>query len=163
MGKRGPAPSPSAIRKARGGPDRTNPIKEPEPVLGEPDRPVALTSEAAKVWDAVVPLVGAGVLSRDNGQSLARYCHGVVRWWKLAAWLDVNEDVYSTKDKGGNVRWVRHPHVITYEKLGRDLTRMEQEFGLTPSSRTRVHALTTAPPTAKPKPAGPPVMRIASA
>lgn len=133
-------------------------------MAGEPERPPMLSEAAGRVWAALVGVVGAGVLTRDNGQTLARYCHGLVRWWKLADWLDCNEDTYEVEDKIGNVRHVRHPNVITYEKLGRDLTRIEQEFGLTPASRTRIHAvLSGASKSAKPAaPDGaPPVLKIA--
>jgi P27 family predicted phage terminase small subunit len=109
----------------------------------------------------MVGAVAPGVLTRDNGQTLARYCHGLARWWKLAAWLDANDDTYAVVDQIGNTRHLRHPNVITYEKLGRDLTRLEQEFGLTPSSRTRVAAVLDKTK-AKPKPTGAPTLRIAN-
>jgi P27 family predicted phage terminase small subunit len=161
MGRRGPAPTPTANLKARGSwRGKANP-NEPQPAQGAPDRPSGLADVAGDIWDALVGTVAPGVLTRDNGQTLARYCHGLSRWWKLAEWLDGNDDTYETEDKLGNVRHVRHPNVITYEKLSRDLTRLEQEFGLTPSSRTRVAAVLN-PPKEKPKPAGAPVMKIAN-
>jgi P27 family predicted phage terminase small subunit len=148
MGRRGPAPTPTAILNARGSPRAGRNKAEPKPESGLPARPAGLSPAAAEVWDAMSLIVAPGVLTRDNGQALARYCHGLLRWWKLAVWLDTNEDTYTVKDQQGNIRHVRHPNVITYEKLGRDLMRMEQEFGLTPAARTRVQ--TVAPP-AKPK------------
>lgn len=142
MGQRGPSPTPSEILKARGSWRGFENPAEPKPEAGAPNAPAFLSEAARAVWDAAVQIIAPGVLTKDNGQTLARYCHGVVRWWKLAEWLDENEDTYEVVDKMNNTRHVRHPNVITYEKLGRDLTQMEREFGLTPAARTRVHAVT---------------------
>jgi P27 family predicted phage terminase small subunit len=161
MGKRGPAPTPTAILEARGSwRAKLNPA-EPDPESGAPIRPRALKGTAARIWDSMVVLVGAGVLTRDNGETLARYCHALARWWKVAKWLDENDEVCSTTDEKGNVRYSRHPNVITYENLLRDLTRLEQEFGLTPASRTRIHAEVGGKPKQQPEQSGPPVLKIA--
>jgi P27 family predicted phage terminase small subunit len=122
--------------------------------------PAGLSPEAARAWRALVPLIGPGVLTRDNGQTLARYCHGLVRWWKMAEWLDAHDDTYAVTDQLGNTRHLRHPNVITYEKLGRDLMRIEQEMGLTPAARTRVHAIQQDAP--KPERQSAPALRIAT-
>ena len=140
MGRRGPAPTPSAVLKVRGSWRGDMNPDEPKPEAGPPDCPQQLSEAAQGIWREMVQIVAPGVLTRDNGQTLARYCHSLCRWWKLAEWLDENPDTYTVDDKLGNTRHVRHPNVITYEKLGRDLTRIEQEFGLTPAARTRVQA-----------------------
>jgi P27 family predicted phage terminase small subunit len=160
MGLRGPAPTPTEHLKARNSWRADANLNEPTPAVGAPDRPTGLTGVAGDIWGAMVGVVALGVLTRDNGQTLARYCHGLARWWKLAEWLDDNEDTYETVDKMGNTRHVRHPNVITYEKLSRDLVRLEQEFGLTPSSRTRIHVAMN--PEKKTKPAGVPTLKIAT-
>jgi P27 family predicted phage terminase small subunit len=140
MGRRGPAPKPTKLNeladswRAKQNPD------EPAPQPGVPECPVRLSKAAKAIWSEVVQIIAPGVLTKDAGQTLARYCHGLVRWWKIADWMEQNEDTYAIVDQLGNTRVVRHPNVITYEKLGRDLLRMEQEFGLTPSARTRVSA-----------------------
>src|SRR4051812_37981985 len=121
MGRRGKTPTPTLMLAARGNPHaclRLKNGKEPQPPTGEPVRPPSLKGEAAKIWTRLMPLIPTGVLTKDTGQTLARYCHGLVRWWKLATWLDGNEDTYEVVDQAGNTRFVRHPNVITYEKLG---------------------------------------------
>jgi P27 family predicted phage terminase small subunit len=135
---------------------------EPKPEATAPPCPPKLSKGAKKIWAAMVDVVGAGVITRDNGEPLARYCHALARWWKMAEWLDGNDDTYTVFDQQHNTRHVRHPNVITYEKLSRDLLRMEQEFGLTPASRTRVAALvsTSKPKEAQAAPANP-TLRIA--
>lgn len=137
-------------------------------MIGEPERPAGLSAKAWAVWDKVVPIIAPGVLAKDNGQTLARYCSDLVRWWKLAAWLEGNDEICRAVDQNGNVKFTRHPNVITYEKLGASLLRMEQEFGLTPSSRTRIGTSGNGDEAKKPEgktrffPGGP-AMRIAHA
>jgi len=161
MGRRGPAPAPTAVLNARGSwRGKINP-SEPSTVTGMPPCPPRLSSAAAEVWASIACVVAPGVISRDNGQALTRYCHEIARWWKLAAWLDKNPDVYTVTDQFGNERHMRHPNVITYENLGRSLLRQEQEFGLTPSSRTRIHAEAVKPCGEKKKPALYPTLKIA--
>src|SRR4051812_867372 len=123
MGRRGKAPAPTAVRDARGGPNRSKAIVEPTPDAGEPDRPIGLSDAATAVWRAVVPLLGKGVLTRDNGQTLARYCTDLVRWWKLATWMETNEEVVEVYDGAQLVKTFRHGNVITYEKLTTSLLR----------------------------------------
>lgn len=160
MGQRGPAPTPTEILRARGSWRADANPDEPQPEQGAPECPPGMSEAAQKVWQSVVSLIAAGVLTKDGVQTLARYCHGVVRWWKLAAWLEENEDTYEVKDACLNTRHVRHPNVVTYATLGKDLLRMEQEFGLTPAARTRVAAVKTEKPKPKPSEAGP-VLKIA--
>jgi P27 family predicted phage terminase small subunit len=162
MGRRGPAPTPSAILEARGSWRAKNNPREPRPKVAAPKCPPQLSRAAKNVWKSVASLIAPGVLTIDNAQTLARYCHGLVRWWKLAAWLDENDDIYEVSDQQGNTRFVRHPNVITYEKLGRDLVRIEQEFGLTPSARTRVQAVVNDDQgPAKEEPREQPILKIA--
>ena len=143
MGRRGPAPTPSAVLKLAGSwRAKANPA-EPTPANGEPFIPPKLSAAAREVWARTIDTIAPGVLTVDNGPTLARYCHNTVRWWKLAEWLDQNEDTYTVTDQLGNTRHVRHPNVITYEKLTHDLLRCEQEFGITPASRTRIVAKKT--------------------
>lgn len=165
MGRRGPAPTPTQELAARGSwRAKVNPA-EPAPETGEPARPAGLSKAAAKVWDELLPVLGPGVLTRDNGQTLARYCSDLVRYWKLAKWLekDKKDGHYEIFDLHGNKRFMRHPKLITFERIGRDLMRMEQEFGLTPASRTRVSAVGVKDANKKPVAASGdvPVMRMA--
>src|SRR5213075_1452283 len=115
MGRRGPPPVPTALLQARGSPRGLANPDEPQPESGAPQCPEMLSEAARAVWAQVVSLIAAGVLTKDGAQTLARYCHGVVRWWKLAEWMEQNEDTYEIKDAQLNTRYVRHPNVITYE------------------------------------------------
>lgn len=174
MGRRGPPATPTAILDARNSwRGKKNKKTEPQPETGAPLPPPGLSKAAKAVWFNLVGLVAPGVLTRDNGQSLARYCVDLVLYWQLARWLEKDKNcgvVTNTKpifNKEGDVvaveeRKVRHPNLLTMEKIKVSILRLEQEFGLTPGSRTRITAV--VPKDEKKKPAanaGPVQMRIA--
>ena len=118
MGRRGPAPMPSALKIATGNAGK-RPIRddEPKPEVGAPKCPTWLASDAKSIWRQLAPrLVRAGVLTKLDGNALGRYCDVLCRW--LAARDDEDEKLY--------------------QKLGVMLLRLEQEFGMTPSARTRL-------------------------
>ena len=78
-----------------------------------------------------------GVLSRIDGNALTRYCQFCSRWRKPNFHRQHGE-VYPLKDEAGKLKClVQVPQVAIAHKLGAALlTRMEQEFGMTPSSRS---------------------------
>ena len=92
------------------------------------------------MWDHLVPLLEVmGVLTRIDGNALARYCRLWVRWRKAEAFIDDKGEIYPLKDNQGGVKcFVQWPHVSIAGKLAQQLTRLEQEFGMTPAARARV-------------------------
>ena len=79
------------------------------------------------------------MLTRVDGNALARYCRLWSRWRKVEAFLDQHGEVYPLKDEGGRVKYLQQwPQVAIAGKLAHLLTRLEQEFGMTPSARTRI-------------------------
>lgn len=141
MGRRGPAPTPTAILKARGSPRATlynHSPNETEATPGYPDKPAKLKGQASAVWDALIQVVPKDAVTKDNGATLSRYCVATVRFWQVVARLDKSGETYTYKDSAGNVRIARHPEVQTFNDLMATLLRYEQEFGMTPAARTRV-------------------------
>jgi len=141
MGKRGPKPTPTKLLKLRGSwRGKRNP-REPEPAAGVPDRPTWLTDEALQVWDQVAPdLLRLGVLTRIDGNALARYCQHFARY--LAAEREVSETgttVEKTSASGEPAGVAENPAVRQAERLSHLMLRFEQEFGLTPSARSGIH------------------------
>ena len=137
MGQRGPKPTPSAILNARGSWRGKANKAEPQPPAGVADAPAWLTPAARAVWAQLVPLMPAGVLTRVDELSLARYCDSFVRWRQAAAALDDHGSTYEVDGRNGKQHKLR-PEVAEYHALAAMLVRLEQEFGLTPSSRTRI-------------------------
>jgi P27 family predicted phage terminase small subunit len=142
MGQRGPAPTPTAILKLRGSTlvSKRRQAREARGPAGAPDPPDWLDEEAKAMWDHLLPMLeGIGVLTRIDGNALARYCRLWSRWRKAEAYLDKHGEMYPLKDDRGRVKCVQQwPQVAIAAKLSQQLTRLEQEFGMTPSARSRV-------------------------
>src|SRR5882724_9045165 len=140
MGLRGPRPTPSAILKARGTyrADRgRNEVKGPR---GIPRCPAGLDKLAKKCWLQLIPmLLSMGVLSRIDRNAIIRYCIFWSQWHQAQQFLSKNGLVYPIKDGNGKVKCLAaFPHVAIVSKVGLLLAKFEQEFGMTPSARTRI-------------------------
>jgi P27 family predicted phage terminase small subunit len=84
-------------------------------------------------------LAGMGVLSRIDRNAIIRYCTDLSRWKKLQQFLAKNGEVYPIRDGNGKIKcFAAFPHVSIANKLALLLTKFEQEFGMTPSARTRI-------------------------
>ena len=155
MGRRGPAPTPTPILKLRGSTlvSKRRQKNEAQGPAGAPDQPDWLDDEARKMWDHLLPMLeGMGVLTRIDGNALARYCRLWSRWRKAEAFIDGKGEMYPLKgDKGGVKCFMQWPQVAIAAKLAQQLTRLEQEFGMTPSARTRIQLAPNAQGTSRGK------------
>ena len=141
MGRRGPPPKPSALKLLQGNPGkRPVNVREPKPRTDTPRCPSWLDDEAKKCWRELVPeLKGMGVLTYIDGNALTAYCDTWSRWKRAVLFLQAKGDVYTIKDEQGKIRYVQQwPQVAIARNLLAVLNRYQQEFGLTPASRTRL-------------------------
>ena len=142
MGKRGPRPQPTQLRLVRGNPGKRAINKlEPKPDGGIPTKPAWLVDPVAALkWDEMCrELDKVGVLTVIDGDALARYCDTWSWWKKTRDFLRENGDVYPLKDENGKAKCLmQFPQVAIAHKLAASLARLEQEFGLTPSSRSGI-------------------------
>lgn len=127
--------------------DRENP-DEPRPrVLPGMEPPDWLEDEVARdVWAATVPVLErTGVLTEADVDALAGYCTAMSHL--RAANKEIREGnqgrtTYVSMGEGG-MMIRKHPAIgVAHEALRLALS-FQSEFGLTPSSRTRVHAKAT--------------------
>lgn len=151
MTRPGPKPIPTAILKLAGStvPGRSR-KGEPEPKVGPPVKPEWVAGESESVWEQTIKhLSDMGVLTVADGNAIARYCELVVRWVKASQFLRDNGETYELTDKEGEFRCVMPwPQVSILNQLTGQVLRLEQEFGLTPSSRA---SLKVEPPSKIPK------------
>lgn len=114
--------------------------QEPKPERGAPRCPRWLDPEAKRLWRSIVPLlVQTGILTKVDGQALARYCQTWSRWRKAEQFIQQYGETYPMKDDAGRVKlFLPFPQVSIAGRLSQQLTRLEQELGLTPSARTRI-------------------------
>lgn len=143
MGKRGPAPEPSILRYIRGNPSKT-PINDAEPtpdlLPGGASPPDWLEGAALEKWHEVVAvLTGMRVMTVADRETIARYCALWEQWKKNYDVVKRGADVIITRDANGEVKYMQvTPYASQMTKIATLLLRIEQEFGLTPSSRSQV-------------------------
>jgi P27 family predicted phage terminase small subunit len=113
---------------------------EPAPPRGKPICPIWIDDEAKAAWKHLVPMLGhMGVLTRIDRNALTRYCQFWARWKKAELFIQTHGDTYPLKDDAGKIKCLQQfPQVAIAHRLGLVLTRLEQEFGMTPSARTRI-------------------------
>ena len=92
------------------------------------------------------------VLTKIDSNALARYCRTWSRWRKCEAFIEKNGVSYPLRDPDGKIRYLQTwPEVSICNKLAQQLTRLEQEFGLTPSARSRIQVSNPEPVAIDPK------------
>ena len=143
LAKRGPRPTPKAILKLRGSRRDGYLPDQPEAAPGTPVKPDYLEKDASAMWDQLVPqLLKLGVLSNIDGVILAELCE---------AWADLRACKRFVKKHGrtykvtkiqfgkvvteGSKLW---PQTREIAHLRTFILRSCAEFGLSPSSRTRL-------------------------
>jgi len=120
MGLRGPAPTPSSVLENRGSWRAKINDKEPVPeLLSKKYVPEFLSKAEKKIWKEVsARLINLGVLTELDWRLLERYCV-TYNLWKRAVRNPLS----------------KHTEIDAYAT---QLLKIEQQLGLTPSSRTRI-------------------------
>ncbi len=137
MGRRGPAPQPTALRILNGNPGkRALPTDEPKPDSSEPFMPAWLDADAREEWRRIVPiLLKMGVLTVADGAALATYCEAYSTMGHALGVIS-EEGTSFTSPKTG-VEHLR-PEVQIVQQCRVAIKAFCQEFGMTPSSRSRM-------------------------
>ena len=82
------------------------------------------------------------ILTRVDRDALAAYCQCYARWKEAELFLDKHGAVFPIRDEKGGVRcMLPFPQVAISRSSLQMLQRYQQEFGMTPSARTRVHEI----------------------
>lgn len=143
-----PIPLPTAIKAAAGNPGK-RPLNalEPRPQAGEPEMPSDLNGAEADVWREMVPiLMQMQVLSIADGTALGSMCRVQVRLRKALDELNATLRHAEETGKlgfmmgGGDKAARANPLVTVVCALEDEQLRWLREFGLTPSSRTKISA-----------------------
>ena len=115
------------------------------PTPGEPKCPPWLDAEGRKCWREIVRQLGKlGVLTHADRQALAVYCDTWSRWREASDFVRKHVAFLPVKDDSGKLKYLHQfPQVSIAQKLLTNLLRYQQEFGLTPSSRSGIE--TTGP------------------
>lgn len=128
---------PTQLKLARGSRRVTDRL-EPKPQVVRPTRPAQLSRTARSEWDRIAPeLERLGLLTKLDRAALAANCQAYGLWVKAEKEAAVDGLVVKTKDG----KLIQNPYLSIANKAMRQMHEFLVEFGLTPSSRTRVVAV----------------------
>jgi P27 family predicted phage terminase small subunit len=138
VSRRGAKPKPTRLKALEGTlrSDRRNP-NEPETKPAIPRCPTHLGSEAKREWRRLAPqLARLGLLSKIDREALALFCQAWARWVEAEEALKR----YGVMVKSPNGFPMQSPYLAVANKAMEQMRALLAEFGMSPSSRTRVHA-----------------------
>lgn len=133
---RGRKPKPTAVKRLAGNPGkRALNNAEPRPRVVRPRPPAHLSDEEKEKWKSVVeklhPLGLVTVLDLDQ---LSTYCVIWMRWVKAEKMVREKGEIIKTA--AGNI--IQNPYLSIANRALDQLNKLGAEFGMTPSSRSRV-------------------------
>ncbi len=140
MAKPGRKPKPTAKRKLQGNPGRRPlPKNEPQPrkPAGIPRAPQHLDKLAQKEWRRMAKeLHPLGLLTNIDLTALAAYCAS------FSIWIDAQKQIqkHGVLIKAQSGFPMQSPYLAISNRAMTEMRKWMVEFGLTPSSRSRVEA-----------------------
>ncbi len=136
---RGRKPDPTRLKVVKGNPGgRPLSADEPEPPMVEADTlpPEWLSPEAREHWPEVAKhLRDAKILTVMDVTALSLYCEAFARWRAAQAEVAANGMIVYSAKSGFPVQ---SPYVSIANAAWAQMLKILVEFGMTPSSRTRV-------------------------
>ena len=141
---KGRKPKPTAIKALEGNPGKRElNDKEPKPSKKAPSCPKWLDEEAKKEWRRLSKhLENLGVLTEVDMTAFAGYCQAYARWKEAEEFISKHGAIVKTPSG----YWQQVPQVAIAHKYLNLMKNFCQEFGLTPSSRSRIAAETGGDP-----------------
>lgn len=137
MAGRKPLPTQLKLVKGTARPHRLN-RAEPQPAPAVPEPPAHLDERARAKFTAMAAMLAQqGIMTALDAGALARYAVVWCRWVEVEA--EVKRRGPVVKTEGGNI--IQNPFLAVANKCLLQLAQIESEFGLTPSSRTRIRAV----------------------
>jgi P27 family predicted phage terminase small subunit len=141
----GPPPIPTALRRLQGNPGK-RPLndREPCPTVQAPTCPKWLSKAAKAEWRRIVPeLLSLGLVTELDRAALAAYCVAVAELEWATAELEkagriVTVAVYNRNGEVSGHVQKPHPAVRLQRDAFARVKAFLAEFGLTPSSRSRL-------------------------
>lgn len=145
MPTKGRKPTPTHLKLVRGNPGKRR-ISENEvrPDVVPASPPSFLSDDAKAEWGRIsAQLEALGMLTVVDHAALAAYCQAYGRWVlaerELGKVLGAAGPGGGLLYKGANSRICRNPLISIANEAMRDMVKFCNEFGMTPSSRVRIH------------------------
>jgi P27 family predicted phage terminase small subunit len=135
VGRRGPAPTPTALRLLHGEKRYRINTAEPRPRDEPPGRPGGLSAKAAAEWDRIVPdLAAMGTAKQVDQAGLAAYCEAVALLRTLSDLVARTGPLIVGRDGLAH----KNPAVAQQLAASADVRMWAREFGFTPSARAGI-------------------------
>src|SRR5262245_15670419 len=134
---RGRKPKPTLIRQLEGNPGK-RPLndREPVPPPGVPECPDILDDDGRAEWFRTAAVLSEmGLLSKADRSALAAYCMSYSRWVHAEAQVRKYGTIVKSPEKGFPMK---SPYLCVAEQALEAMRKFMVEFGLTPSSRSRI-------------------------
>ncbi len=134
----GRKPKPTAVKLLQGNPGkRAINRAEPKPRVILPRAPEHLSDEEKAKWKTTVKeLFPLGLITTIDQDALAMYCVIFMRWLKAERMVREKGEIIKTA--AGNI--IQNPYLSIANRALDQLNKLGAEFGMTPSSRSRVKA-----------------------
>ena len=138
MAHRGRKPKPTALKALEGNPGkRVLNQFEPKPEKKAPKCPSWLEPEAKKEWRRTAKqLEQLGILSEIDMAAYAGYCQAYARWKEAEEFMSKHGTIVKTPSG----YWQQVPQVSIAQTYLKIMNKFCEQFGLTPSSRSRIAA-----------------------
>jgi P27 family predicted phage terminase small subunit len=135
MGRRGPAPTPTKIKRQQGEtrPGQLN-YDEPQPRLAPPKMPPDMNSAAKRVWRRVLADMPKDVIVAADADVLRCYCEAVARYAQAQS---IYERSGVLLNRGGDL--VKNPLHQVVRDNSESIRLFARELGLSPSARAGLH------------------------
>ena len=138
----GAKPKPTALKLLQGNPGKRPLNKnEPKPAVAIPDCPDHLSDMAKVHWhDVAGKLLAAKILTVIDGDALTMYCETYARW------VDANDHIkkFGMVVKAPSGYPCQSPYLSISNKAFEQMKSILVEFGMTPSSRTKIATADTS-------------------
>ena len=138
MATRGRKPKPTALKVLEGNPGK-RPLngREPVPPRAALKCPAWLLPEAKKEWRRLAKqMEQIGILTEVDMAAFAGYCQAYARWKEAEEFITQHGSIVKTPSG----YWQQVPQVSIAQTYLKIMNRFAEQFGLTPSSRSRIIA-----------------------
>lgn len=138
MALKGRKPKPTALKILEGNPGKRElNQKESAPTPKAPKCPAWLDAEAKKEWRRLTKqLEDLGLLTHVDMAAFAGYCQAFARWKEAEEFISKHGTIVKTPSG----YWQQVPQVSIAQTYLKIMNKLCEQFGLTPSARSRIIA-----------------------
>ena len=142
MATRGRKPKPTGIKELEGNPGKRKlNANEPRPEKKAPFCPKWLETEARKEWKRLAKkMEQMGILTEVDMAAFAGYCQAYARWKEAEEFISQHGTIVKTPSG----YWQQVPQVSIAQTYLKIMNKTAEQFGLTPSARSRIVADSTS-------------------